>query len=78
MVREWFGFFAPAATPDAVKEALNSALRSAMGQQDVRDFVGPIGGYIEASTTAEHVRRMGVDSELAKRLVTALNFKADS
>jgi tripartite-type tricarboxylate transporter receptor subunit TctC len=78
MVREWFGFFAPAATPDAVKEALNSALRNAMGQQDVRDFVGPIGGYIEASTTAEHVRRMGVDSELAKRLVTALNFKADS
>jgi tripartite-type tricarboxylate transporter receptor subunit TctC len=78
MVREWFGFFAPAATPDAVKEALNTALRNAMAQQDVRDFVGPIGGYIEASTTAEHVRRMGVDSELAKRLVTALNFKADS
>jgi tripartite-type tricarboxylate transporter receptor subunit TctC len=77
MVREWFGFFSPAATPDAVKEALNSALRNAMSQQDVRDFVGPIGGYIEASTTAEHVWRMGVDSELAKRLVTALNFKAD-
>jgi tripartite-type tricarboxylate transporter receptor subunit TctC len=78
VVREWFGFFAPAGTPDAVKEALNAALRNAMAQQDVKDFVGPIGGYIEASTTAEHARRMVVDSELAKRLVTALNFRADS
>lgn len=78
VVREWFGFFAPAGTPDAVKEALNAALRNAMAQQDVKDFVGPIGGYIEASTTAEHARRLVVDSELAKRLVAALSFKADS
>jgi tripartite-type tricarboxylate transporter receptor subunit TctC len=77
-VREWFGFFAPAATPEPVREALNAALRSAMAQQDVRDFVGPIGGYIEASTTAEHARRLVSDSELAKRLVSALGFKADS
>lgn len=78
VVREWFGFFAPAATPDAVKEALNAALRAAMAQQDVRDFITPLGGYIEASTTAEHARRLVADSELGKRLVTALNFKADS
>jgi tripartite-type tricarboxylate transporter receptor subunit TctC len=77
-VREWFGFFAPAATPEPVREALNAALRSAMAQQDVRDFVGPIGGYIEASTTSEHARRLVSDSELAKRLVSALGFKADS
>ena len=78
LVREWFGFFAPAATPDAVKEALNGALRTAMAQQDVKDFVGPIGGYIEASTTAEHAKRLAADSEMAKRLVSALGFKADS
>ena len=73
------GVLAPlAATPDAVKEALNAALRNAMNQQDVRDFITPIGGHIEASTTAEHARRMVADSELGKRLVTALNFKADS
>jgi len=78
VVREWFGFFAPAAAPDATKEALNTALRNAMAQQDVRDFITPLGGHIEASTSAEHVRRMAADSELAKRLVTALNFKADS
>lgn len=78
VVREWFGFFAPAGTPDAVKEALNAALRNAMAQQDVRDFITPLGGHIEASTTAEHARRLVADSNLAKGLVTALNFKADS
>ena len=31
-----------------------------------------------ASTTAEHARRLVSDSELAKRLVAALGFKADS
>ncbi len=78
VVREWFGFFAPAGTPEAVREALNAAIRAAINQQDIRDFVTPLGAHIEASTSAEHVRRMATDSELAKRLVTALNFKADS
>jgi tripartite-type tricarboxylate transporter receptor subunit TctC len=78
VVREWFGFFAPAGTPDAVRESLNAALRNAMAQQDIRDFVTPIAAHIEASTVAEHGRRLVADSEMAKRLVTALNFKADS
>lgn len=78
VVREWFGFFAPAATPDAVKEALNAALRTAMAQQDVRDFITPLAAHVEASTVAEHARRLSADSEMAKRLVSALNFKADS
>jgi hypothetical protein len=33
---------------------------------------------LEASTAAEHTRRLGEDSEMARRLVTALGFKADS
>ena len=40
--------------------------------------VTPLAAYIESSTSAEHVRRLGVDSEMARRLVTALGFKADS
>lgn len=78
VVREWFGFFAPAATPDAVKEALNTALRSAMAQQDVRDFITPLAGHVEASTVADHARRLAADSDMARKLVSALNFKADS
>ena len=77
-VREWFGFFAPAGVSDAVKQNLNAALRQAMGQQDIRDFVTPLAANLEASTTAEHTRRLADDSEMARRLVTALAFKADS
>jgi len=78
VIREWFGFFAPAGTSDAVRESLNAALRSSMAQQDIREFVTPLGAHIEASTVAEHSRRLAADSEMGRRLVTALNFKADT
>jgi tripartite-type tricarboxylate transporter receptor subunit TctC len=78
LVREWFGFFAPAGVSEAVKQNLNAALRQAMGQQDIRDFVTPLAANLEASTTAEHTRRLADDSEMARRLVAALGFKADS
>jgi hypothetical protein len=58
------------------KESL--ALRLAMNQQDVRDFVTPLAANLEASTTAEHTRRLAEDSDMARRLVSALGFKADS
>jgi tripartite-type tricarboxylate transporter receptor subunit TctC len=78
LVREWFGFFAPAGVSEAVKQNLNSALRQAMTQQDIRDFVTPLAANLEASTTAEHTRRLAEDSDMARRLVSALGFKADS
>jgi tripartite-type tricarboxylate transporter receptor subunit TctC len=78
LVREWFGFFAPAGVSEAAKQNLNAALRQAMNQQDIRDFVTPLAANLEASTSAEHTRRLAEDSEMAKRLVTALGFKADS
>ncbi len=78
LVREWFGFFAPAGVSEAAKQNLNAALRLAMNQQDVRDFVTPLAANLEASTTAEHTRRLAEDSEMARRLVSALGFKADS
>jgi len=78
VIREWFGFFAPSGTPDAIRESLNAALRAAMAQQDVREFVTPLAGHIEASTVADHSRRLATDSDMARRLVAALGFKADS
>ncbi len=78
MVREWFGFFAPAGISDATRDSLNTALRAAMNQQDIRDFLTPLAAYLEASTAAEHSRRLSADSEMARRLVSALGFKADS
>jgi tripartite-type tricarboxylate transporter receptor subunit TctC len=78
LVREWFGFFAPAGVSEAVRQNLNAALRLAMNQQDIRDFVTPLAANLEASTTAEHTRRLAEDSDMARRLVSALGFKADS
>ena len=78
LVREWFGFFAPAGVSEAAKQNLNAALRQAMNQQDIRDFVTPLAANLEASTTAEHTRRLAEDSDMARRLVSALGFKADS
>jgi tripartite-type tricarboxylate transporter receptor subunit TctC len=78
LVREWFGFFAPAGVSEAAKQNLNASLRLAMNQQDIRDFVTPLAANLEASTTAEHTRRLAEDSEMARRLVSALGFKADS
>jgi hypothetical protein len=49
-----------------------------MGQQDIRDFVTPLAANLEASTAADHVRRLAADSDMARRLVQALGFKADS
>jgi tripartite-type tricarboxylate transporter receptor subunit TctC len=78
VVREWFGFFAPGATPEPVKERLNAALRNAINHQDIRDFVTPLAAHLEPSSIADHVRRMQADTELGRRLVSALGFKADS
>jgi tripartite-type tricarboxylate transporter receptor subunit TctC len=78
VIREWFGFFAPAGASDAVRQNLNAALRAAMAQQDIRDFVTPLAGHIEAGTVADHTRRLAADSDMGRRLVTALGFKADS
>ena len=78
LVREWFGFFAPAGVSEAAKQNLNAALRQAMNQQDIRDFVTPLAANLEASTTAEHTRRLAEDSDMARRLVSALGFNADS
>lgn len=77
-VREWFGFFAPAGLPEALRESLNAALRTALSQQDIRDFVTPLAAYIESGTAADHSRRLAADSDMARRLVTSLGFKADS
>jgi tripartite-type tricarboxylate transporter receptor subunit TctC len=78
MVREWFGFFAPAGVSEAARERLNAALRAAMNQQDIKEFITPLAAHLEPSSSADHARRMAADSEQAKRLVAALGFKADS
>ena len=77
-VREWFGFFLPATANVETQERVSTALRAVLNQPDVQAAMAPLAAHVEPSTIAEHVKRMKDDSELAKKLVTALNFKADS
>jgi tripartite-type tricarboxylate transporter receptor subunit TctC len=78
VVREWFGFFMPAATPQAVRDRASTFLRAALIQPDVAEAMKPLAAHVTPTTQAEHAKRMKEDSEMAKRLVAALNFKADS
>ncbi|MFZ2738896.1 MAG: tripartite tricarboxylate transporter substrate-binding protein [Burkholderiaceae bacterium] len=78
VMREWFGFFLPATASAEVQERTSLALRAALIQPEIQAFMQPLAGHVDPITIAEHVKRMKEDSEMAKRLVTALNFKADS
>lgn len=78
VVREWFGFFAPATAPADVQDRLNTALRAALALPDIVAFMQPLAGHVEPMTIAGFTKRMKDDSETAKGFVTALNFKADS
>jgi tripartite-type tricarboxylate transporter receptor subunit TctC len=78
VVREWFGFFMPATASAETQERVSAALRAALNQPDVAAAMAPLAAHVEPCTIAEHVKRMKDDSEMAKKLVTVLNFKADS
>jgi tripartite-type tricarboxylate transporter receptor subunit TctC len=78
VVREWFGFFMPATASAETQERASAALRAALNQPEMQAAMAPLAAHVEPCTIAEHMKRMKDDSEMAKRLVTALNFKADS
>lgn len=77
-LREWFGFFAPGTASTEVQERLNAALRGVLAQPDIVAFMQPLAAHVEPMTIAGFTKRMKDDSDLAKGIVTALNFKADS
>jgi tripartite-type tricarboxylate transporter receptor subunit TctC len=78
VVREWFGFFMPAATPQAAKDRASTLLRASLIQPDVVASMQPLAAHVQPTTQAEHLARMKADSEFAGKLVKALGFRADS
>ena len=51
----WFGWFAPAGTPPAIVQRLNTEIRKALQVPQVRDFITG-GGYDVVGSTAEEFR----------------------
>jgi tripartite-type tricarboxylate transporter receptor subunit TctC len=78
VVREWFGFFLPAAAPQAVRDRASTFLRASLIQPDVEAAMAPLAAHVQPMTQEEHAARMKSDSEFAAKLVSALGFKADS
>jgi tripartite-type tricarboxylate transporter receptor subunit TctC len=78
VVREWFGFFMPAATPQAARDGMSTRLRSALIQPDVVDAMKPLAAHVSPTTQEEFARILKADAAYAGKLVAALNFKADS
>jgi tripartite-type tricarboxylate transporter receptor subunit TctC len=57
----WFGVFAPAATPKATVDRLNTALQAALKQADVVEKLDKLGLVAAPGTADEMVKRMAAD-----------------
>jgi tripartite-type tricarboxylate transporter receptor subunit TctC len=78
VVREWFGFFMPAATPQAAKDRASTMLRAALIQPDVVAAMQPLAAHVSPNTQDEFAQRLKLDTAFAGKLVSTLGFKADS
>ena len=78
VIREWFGFFLPAAANPAVRERASTFLRACLIQPDVIASMAPLAAHVDPTTIDQFTARMKQDSEFAGRLVKTLGFRADS
>jgi len=77
-VEEWFGFYAPARTPQAVVQAANAAINAALRDKAVIDGIGVVGLIAQGSTIDEMARSQRAELERWGPLVKRIGFTADS
>jgi tripartite-type tricarboxylate transporter receptor subunit TctC len=77
-VNTWFGFVAPAGTPDAVIDKLNQAFNRIFASAEARDKLGPMGFDLSPPNTPASFARL-IASDLAHwvPIVKASGAKAD-
>jgi len=73
----WFGFFAPAATPKAVVDALNRGINKALQSPDVVERLSKLGMDPATSTPDEFARIVASDYAKWGPIVKASGFTAD-
>ncbi|TMJ32054.1 MAG: tripartite tricarboxylate transporter substrate binding protein [Alphaproteobacteria bacterium] len=73
----WFGLVAPAGTPDAVIDKLNSAFVAAIAQPDVVRQIMEQGARPQASTPREFAAFMASETERIGRIVRAVGAKGE-
>lgn len=75
---EWFGFYANAKTPAAVRAHANAAITQALQEKAVQDSIGVMGLIAKGSTPEEMLRSQQVEFERWGPLVKQIGFSGDS
>ena len=73
----WLGIAAPAGTPPAVVERLNSELRAVLNQDDVRQKLMDFGGSPRASSPSEFRQRVERDITNLKKVVSSRHIELE-
>ena len=76
-VESWFGFLAPARTPQPVVDALNAALVKIVTMPDVQQKMADTGGVPAASTPEAFMRRIRADVAKFGQIVKSANIKVE-
>ncbi|MDP3171529.1 MAG: tripartite tricarboxylate transporter substrate binding protein [Polaromonas sp.] len=73
----WFGFYAPAGTPPAIVNRLNSEINKILGSQAVKDRILAIGGIPAPMSPSDFNMRASIDGARFGALIRARNIKGD-
>ena len=73
----WFGLMVPAGTPREVIAKFNADVQKALGQQEVKDRLLAVGGFVTAGGPAELAARVKEDVAKWARVVRAAGIKAE-
>jgi tripartite-type tricarboxylate transporter receptor subunit TctC len=76
-VFSWYGTFAPAGTPKAVVERLNSEFSKIVQMQDVRSKLGGLGLEVKRGTPQEFERFLKADFELWDKIIRGIGIRVD-
>ena len=71
----WFGVVAPAATPRAITERLNTEIVKGVTTADARERLSAMGGDVVASTTADFATFLRTDHAKWGKVVTAAGLR---
>lgn len=73
----WFGLLAPAGTPDAVIQKINSAMAGVMSDEALKARLRPTGAMPRTSTPAEFAQIMKDESAQWRDVIAKYGIKAD-
>jgi tripartite-type tricarboxylate transporter receptor subunit TctC len=73
----WFGLVAPAGTPDDVVKKIETAVKTAMEDEEIRAKLLPTGAVPKTSTPAEFAKMLKEETEQLRDIITKFDIKAE-